>query len=92
MLVAIEHGDDDQGELKLQAQRDGFKIVSLTKEDVIAFQAGDMAAWKSRTVLQNTVYGPLKSEEDAVNIIRSLDPIRAIVQNNTVAMTKKRPA
>jgi hypothetical protein len=65
-----------------RGERDGFKIASLGKEDVIAFQAGDVAAWKSRTVLENAVYAPGKTEEDAANIIRSLDPIRAIVQNN----------
>ena len=72
VLVAIEHGDDDQGELKRQGHRDGFTIVSAAKQNVIAFQAGDVAAWKSRTVLQNAVYAPVKSEEDATNIMRSL--------------------
>jgi hypothetical protein len=52
------------------------------KKDVISFQAGDVAAWKSRTVLENGVYATVKTEEDAEKIIRSLDPIRAIVQNN----------
>ena len=82
MLVAIEQGDDDQAELIRMARSDGFKVVPLDKRDVIAFQAGDMAGWKSRTILQDAVTGPLENEEDAEKIIRSLDPIRPIVQNN----------
>jgi hypothetical protein len=82
MLVAIEQGDEDQTELIRAARSDGFKVVPLDKKDVTAFQAGDLAAWKSRTTIQNAVYAPVESEEDAENIIRSLDPIKAIVQNN----------
>jgi hypothetical protein len=44
MLVAIERGDDDQGELIRQAERDGFIIASIAKASATAFQAGDVAA------------------------------------------------
>jgi hypothetical protein len=82
ILVAIERGDEDQTELIRLARSDGFEVESLEKKDAVAFQAGDIAAWKSRTVIQQAVYGQVKSEEDAENILRSLDPIRTIVQNN----------
>ena len=64
MLIAIEQGDDDQGELIQIARSDGFKVIQLLKTDAKAFEAGDMVAWKTRIVLQNALYGPANSEED----------------------------
>jgi len=84
ILVFVEHGDEDQGELVNHAREDGFKIAALSKEDAVAFEAGDMAAWKFRTAIHNAAYGPMAGIEDAANIIRSLDPIKAVVQRSTV--------
>jgi hypothetical protein len=82
LLVYIEHGDQDQGELIKRARDDGFKIIPLFKADAQAFQAGDLAAWKSRVAIEDVTYGPLESEADFKKIVRSLDPIKHIVQNN----------
>jgi len=82
MLVSVEHGDQDQGELIKMARSDGFKVIPISKADVQAFQAGDLVAWKTRIVVQNATYGPLGSEDDAEQILRSLNPIKSIVQRN----------
>lgn len=82
VLVAVEKGDQDQGELVNMARSDGFAVIPLSKADAQAFQAGDMVAWKTRIVVQNAIYGPLGSEEDAEQILKSLDPIKAIVHRN----------
>jgi len=82
IIVAFEKGDQDQGELVKMARSDGFKVIPLSKTDAQAFQAGDMVAWKTRIVVQNAIYGPLGTEEDALQILKSLNPIRAIVQRN----------
>lgn len=80
ILVAVEQGDEDQGELTTWAAADGFAVVPLLKQKSQAFQAGDMAGWKTRIALQNVPQ--MKSQEDRDNILRSLDPIRPIVQRN----------
>lgn len=81
LLVFVEQGDQDQGELIRWADKeDGITVVPLLKEKVQAFQAGDMAGWKTRAALQK-VPG-MRTEEDRDNILRSLDPIRPIVQRN----------
>jgi hypothetical protein len=82
LLVLIEQGDDDQGEFQRFARTDGFKVVPLNKEDAQAFQAGDIAGWKSRAVLHNAAFAPVGSREDAEKIVRSLDPIRSILHAN----------
>jgi hypothetical protein len=82
ILVAIEHGDEDQGELLGFARVEGIQVISLTKGEAIALQAGDLAAWKCRTVLNNTLAASVGSVEDSERILRSLDPIRRVVQNN----------
>lgn len=82
VLVLIERGDDDQAEFIKVARIDGFKVVCLNKEDAQAFQAGDIAGWKSRIVLQNVVFAPVVTREDAEKIVRSLDPIRKILRVN----------
>lgn len=84
LLVAIESGDESQGELIKRARQDGFKVVPLDKADASAFQAGDMAAWKFRTAIHNTVYGPMTKIEDMESVLRSMDPIKHLVQNNGV--------
>lgn len=80
ILVFIEQGDEDQAELVKHAREDGFKVIPLFKEDAVAFQAGDVAAWKFRTAIHNAAYAPLSSVEDIASIIRSLEPIKSVVQ------------
>jgi hypothetical protein len=82
LLVFIEQGDDDQGEFQRFAREDGFKVIPLEKKDAQAFQAGDVAGWKSRTVLHNAAFAPVADREEAEKIVRSLDPIRPIIQAN----------
>ncbi len=84
LLIAVERGDLDQGELIRIAQRDGFKITALPKDAAKAFEAGDIAAWKTRTVIHNAHYGPLESIEDATKILLSLAPLKAIIKKSVV--------
>jgi len=80
ILVAMERGDEGQGELIRWAADDSFKVILLSKEKAQAFQAGDMVGWKTRVALQNVPR--MRSEEDRDSILRSLDPIRPVVQRN----------
>lgn len=82
MIIAVEHGDQDQGELVGLAQKDGMTVIPVPKEKAQAFQAGDIVAWKSRTAIQQALYGPARSMEDLDSVMRSLKPINSIVQRN----------
>jgi hypothetical protein len=83
ILIAVEDGDEDKGELIARAESDGFKVVPLKKAYVTAFQAGDLVGWKCRTVLQEALrLGPQSQEDDRDNILRSLEALEGIVQSN----------
>jgi len=84
ILVMVEKGDEDQGELVDRARLEGFKVIPMLKSDTVAFQAGDMAAWKFRTAIHEVSYGPIAVVEDLENIKRSLEPVQKLVQNNGV--------
>lgn len=81
-LILVEKGDDDYGQLENAARADGYKVVPLLKTDTVAFQAGDLAAWKISTTLKNAAYGTLRNVEDARRIMESMNPIRTLVQRN----------
>jgi hypothetical protein len=80
VLVLVESGDDGQRDFIRRARDQGFKVVPIRKEDAHALAAGDLAAWKSRIVLQEAETKPIRSEEDLYNILRSLDQIKTVVQ------------
>ena len=83
VLVLVEEGDDDQGEFLDRARREGYNALAHPKTGVQAFQAGDMAGWKCRTLITNALKAPPDvTMEDVENALRSLDPIRGIIQNN----------
>jgi hypothetical protein len=82
ILVLIENGDEDSGDLVKAAREDGYKIIPLSKKDAVHFQAADVAAWKFRTAVYNVLYEPLRNEDDAQKILRSTEPITATVQKN----------
>lgn len=84
ILVFVEQGDEDQAELINAARVDGVKVVPLFKQDVIAFEAADVASWKFRTAIHNAEHAPLATLQDAKNILRSLEPVQALVQKNGV--------
>lgn len=83
VLAVVEEGDDDQGEFLDRARQEGCKTVAYPKTYAQAFQAGDLAGWKCRTLVTNALNAPLSAiAQDAENALRSLDPIRGIVHNN----------
>lgn len=82
VLIAMESGDQDQGELLRKAREEEFKVVPLSKADAQAFQAGDMAAWKVRTAVHNSLFGSTTGPGDNADILRSLGPINPILQRN----------
>jgi hypothetical protein len=84
VLVAVEEGDDDQGEFIARVRQQGFKALPFPKTYAQAFQAGDLVGWKCRTPITNALRTGIPTQEDGDNIMRSLDPIRGIVQNNGV--------
>jgi hypothetical protein len=82
MIIAVEQGDQDQGELIELARKDGMKVIAIPKQDTQAFQAGDIVAWKSRTAIHQALYGPATCPQDLDSIMRSLKPINPIVHRN----------
>jgi hypothetical protein len=82
ILTSIEDGDEDRGEFIAYAKRQGMRVRRLEKEDARAFQAGDLAGWKTRTALQNIE--KINPSEDGEAILRSLDPIKGIIHKNRV--------
>jgi hypothetical protein len=84
VLVYIEQGDQDQGELIKRAGGEGFTVIPLCKDKARAFQAGDIVAWKSRIAVQDATDRPLECIEDFRSIVRSLALIKHIIQNNGV--------
>ena len=82
--MMIEQGDDDQGQFMRYARLAGTKVTKMTKEDANAFQAGDLAGWKHRTVIQNVSYGKITTIEQGNHIIQSLEQIDPIVQSGGV--------
>lgn len=84
-LVVVERGDQDLGSFLDKAEQYGYKAISLPKQDAQPFQAADLVGWKCRTMVTNALSAlsaPLTNIGDAENIMHSLDPIRAIIQDN----------
>ena len=84
VLLAIEEGDDDQGQFIDRAREEGFKAISFPKKYAQAFQAGDLVGWKCRTAIHNAGQKTITTVEDAGNILRSLNPIKGLLQTNKV--------
>jgi hypothetical protein len=82
VLVFVEDGDEGLGEFRLRAKQQDCEVTPLSKSKAHALAAGDLVAWKARTAFYNTLFGSLSSPEDAKNILRSLEPIRHVVQKN----------
>jgi hypothetical protein len=85
ILVMVEDGDDDQGEFRERAHKEHIKVIPLSKQGAYAFQACDLAGWKSRTATEETLFGNITTEVAAKNVIRSLSLITPIVQRAGVA-------
>jgi hypothetical protein len=82
-LVVVEDGDEDQGEFVNRARFYGYKAIRSPKSEVQAFQAGDLVAWKCRTMISNALENaPIAAIGDEEKVVRSLDPIRGIVHDN----------
>jgi hypothetical protein len=54
ILCIFEDGDEGQGRLIELARADGFNAIPQSKKDIRAFDACDLAAWKTRSVVHDT--------------------------------------
>jgi hypothetical protein len=95
VLYMIEDGDEDQGKLIERANKDGYKVIPLAKTEAQAFQAGDLAAWKAMAALREAErktklrVNQRLTIDDLASIVRSLDTIAPILNQNGVLSIKR---
>jgi hypothetical protein len=80
----FENGDGGQGALMCRGRMDDIDIGTESKADIRAFDSCDFAAWKTRTVVHDTVVKGrhLKDLVSAERIERSMDQLDPILQLN----------
>jgi len=55
ILFVAEDGDTGQGEMLSRARQDGFNVIPQSKAAIRAFDACDLAGWKARTVVDDSL-------------------------------------
>ena len=63
ILCIFEDDDDDQGQMISVARNDGFNAIPQSKADIRAFDSCDLAAWKTKAVLDDSLYRELARDE-----------------------------
>lgn len=77
----IEDGDEDQADLVARAKTESIKVQPESKEKIRAFDACDLAAWKSKSIVDDAWNRKLhlKDPGAADRIKRSLDQLETVV-------------
>ena len=89
----FEDGDLGKGRLIELARIDGFSVSPKSKSDIRAFDACDLAAWKTRTVVHDTWERELqlKDPTSAERILKSLEQVESLLKSaNEPAMLTAR--
>lgn len=89
----FEDGDLGKGRLIDLAHLDGFNVRLKSKSNIRAFDACDLAAWKSRTVVHDTWERELQMKDpaSAERILKSLDQVESLLKSpNEPAMLTAR--
>ena len=83
ILCIFEDGDEGQSRLIELARADGFNAIPQSKRDIRAFDACDLAAWKTRTLVHDTWERELqmKDRESAVRIINTLGQVESLLKS-----------
>jgi hypothetical protein len=80
----FEDGDPGQGHLIKRACSLGWNATSQNKQYTRAFDACDLAAWKTRALYDDSLIRHLhfKNEGNAERLLRTLDQLNSILQSN----------
>jgi hypothetical protein len=90
VLCVFEYGDEDQGQLLELARRDGFNAISQKKADIRAFDCCDLAAYRTKAILDDSFYRELAEDRATeLKIKKSLDQLEMIVQENGVLTAER---
>lgn len=84
ILCIFEEGDDGQGTLIKMARDDGFNAIPQSKKDIRAFDACDLAAWKSRAMIDDAWERllPMKDPDAGARIMRTLEQIEDVIKDS----------
>jgi hypothetical protein len=88
VLCVFEDGDEHRGELIENARHDGFNAVLQSKKLIRAFDACDLAAWKAKSAIDDTLNRKLYKTQGGEKIKRSLEQLGTIVQDNGMYSSK----
>jgi hypothetical protein len=82
----FEDGDEGIGALIHRARFDGFNAISQSKKDIRAFDSCDLAAWRTKALMDDGLIKRLQDEDPiaAERIERSFKQISEVVQLNEV--------
>jgi hypothetical protein len=89
ILCIFEKGDEGSGALMQRAEVDGFNVIQQSKKDIRAFDACDLAAWKTKAHVVDGFIRQLPKEDQVAweRISKSFDQLRKILQVNDVIDT-----
>jgi hypothetical protein len=84
ILCIFEDGDEGQGELIRFARSEGFNAIPQSKENIRAFDACDLAAWKLRALIDDALVKKLYSadSEAADKMMKSLGQLEDIARDS----------
>jgi hypothetical protein len=84
ILCVFEDGDPTQGMLLSALRTQGFNAIPQSKENIRAFDAGDLAAWRARAIINDGIVKKMGADDPraAERIMKSLDQLESMVQAN----------
>jgi hypothetical protein len=88
VLCIFEEGDLGQGELIERARKDGINAIPQSKAGIMAFDACDLVALKSRVMLDDAWERELhlKDPDGAEKILRSMKQLETVVRGGELGM------
>ena len=80
----FETGDQGQGELISLGKSEGFDVLRQSKATLRAFDACDLLAWKSRSVIDDTYERQLHRDNPAAaeRILKALDQLEKLTRSS----------
>lgn len=84
ILCIFEDGDDGQGELLARLRSQGFNAIPQSKATIRAFDACDLAAWRTRVNVDDGVVRRLQDTDKQAErrILAAIDQIETATQSN----------
>ena len=82
ILCIFEDGDEGQALLIRMAGEEGFDAIAQSKRDIRAFDACDLAAWKSRTMVDDAWERllPMKDPQSGGRLMNTLGQIEGLAK------------